>query len=152
MTNFKIYLKSILLPVILGSVVGLFTSKSMNYASLNKPPFAPPGILFPIIWTILYILMGISFALLTTHGKNTDLTTKSYYLQLFVNLVWPIIFFTFKWRLFALIWIILLLILVINMIYQFFRQYKLSSYLQIPYLLWICYATYLNLFFYLLNT
>lgn len=151
MTNFKIYLKAILIPVILGGIVGFLTSSSMNYNDLIKPVLAPPGIVFPIVWTILYILMGISQAILITNGQNTDLTNKSYYLQLFVNLVWPIIFFILKWRLLAFIWIVLLLILVANMLYQFFRQNKLTGLLQIPYILWVIFATYLNLFFYLLN-
>ena len=151
MTKFKVYLKAILIPLILGGIVGILTSGKMNYAELIKPVLAPPGIVFPIVWSLLYILMGISQALLLTNGQTTELTNKSYYWQLIVNLIWPIIFFILKWRLIAFIWIILLLILVINMIYQFYKQNKLAGLLQIPYLIWVSFATYLNLFFYLLN-
>lgn len=151
MSKFKIYLKSILLPLILGGLVGLITSGKMDYNLLTKPFLAPPGIVFPIVWSILYLLMGISYGLLKTTNTNTELTQKSYYWQLIINLIWPILFFVCKWRLIAFIWIILLLLAVINMIYQFYHAYKTAGILQIPYLVWVTFATYLNLFFYLLN-
>ncbi len=151
MSNFKIYCKSILIPLVLGGLVGLFTRGSMDYSMLTKPVLAPPGYVFPIVWSILYVLMGISYALLITSGTNNRVTQKSYYAQLIVNLIWPILFFTLKWRLIAFIWIVLLLLLVINMIYQFFYQRKNAGIIQIPYLVWVAFATYLNLFFYLLN-
>lgn len=151
MSNFKIYLKNILIPLILGCIIGFITSGKMDYSLLTKPVLAPPGIVFPIVWSILYILMGISYALLITTGNNTKITKKSYYLQLIVNLIWPILFFLLKWRLFAFIWIILLLILVGNMIYQFYKQKRSAGLIQIPYFIWVAFATYLNLFFYLLN-
>lgn len=151
MSNFKTYLKSIIIPLLLGGLVGLITGKMMNYGSLIKPPLAPPGIVFPIVWSILYILMGVSYAHLLTTNTNTEETKTSYYFQLFVNLLWPIIFFILKWRLIAFIWIILLLLLVINMIYQFYQANKTAGLIQIPYLVWVIFATYLNLFFYLLN-
>lgn len=84
--------------------------------------------------------------------KLIDPETKLiYYLQLFVNAMWSIIFFIFKWRFFAFLWIILLDILVIIMINKFYNKEKLAGLLQIPYLIWILFATYLNLAFYLLN-
>lgn len=151
MSKLKIYTKAILIPVIIGGIVGLIISGSIDYNSLQKPFLAPPSILFPIIWTILYILMGVSYGIL----KEKDLTNfevKSiYYLQLFVNAMWPIFFFTLKWRLFAFIWIIVLDILVLTMIIKFYQKNKLSGLLQIPYLLWNLFASYLNLFIYLLN-
>ena len=150
MTKLKIYLKAIALPVICGLVVGLLTRGAMaNFKLLTKPFLAPPAILFPIVWTILYILMGVSYGLLK--ANNSLVTEKSYYAQLIVNLIWPIIFFVLEWRFIALLWIILLLVLVINMAYQFFRQEKIAGLLQIPYILWVMFATYLNLFFFLLN-
>lgn len=75
-----------------------------------------------------------------------------YYLQLFVNAMWSIIFFVLKWRLFAFIWIILLDILVIVMISEFYKKDKLAGLLQIPYLIWILFASYLNLFVFILNS
>lgn len=151
MPKLKIYAKSILIPVIIGGIVGLIISKSIDYNSLQKPFLAPPSILFPIMWTILYILMGISYGILKSKGLINSKTKIIYYLQLFVNAMWSIIFFTFKCRLFAFIWIVLLDILVIIMIIDFYKKNKLSGLLQIPYLLWILFASYLNLSIYLLN-
>ncbi len=151
MSKFKIYAKSILIPVIVGGIVGLIISGSIDYNSLQKPQLSPPSILFPIMWTILYILMGISYGILKSKHLVDPDTKKIYYLQLFVNALWSIFFFTFKWRLFAFLWIILLDILVIIMIIKFFKNNKLAGVLQIPYLLWTLFASYLNLAIYLLN-
>ena len=151
MNNKKAWIKSILIPVILGGIVGLIISRFMDYNTLNKPPLSPPGFIFGIVWTILYILMGISYGILDTKNLIDEKINKIYYLQLIVNLIWPILFFVFKWRLFSAIWIILLVILVIKMIIDFYRKNKLSAYLQIPYLLWTIFATYLNIGVYLLN-
>ncbi len=151
MSKVKIYAKSILIPVIVGGIVGFIISRFMDYNVLQKPPLAPPGILFPIIWTILYILMGISYGRLDTKSLIDSKTNFIYYLQLFVNALWPIIFFVLKWRLFAFIWIVLLDILVILMIMQFYKKDKWSGLIQIPYLVWSLFASYLNLSIYLLN-
>ncbi len=151
MTNFKTYLKSILVPLVLGGLIGFITSGKMDYNLLTKPVLAPPGWLFPVVWSILYILMGISYGYLKTKDKDTTQVKKSYYTQLIVNLIWPLIFFLLKWRFVALIWIILLVVSVIDMIYVFYKEEKLAGLLQIPYLIWVLFATYLNLFFYLLN-
>lgn len=151
MSKIKTYAKSILIPVIIGGIVGLIISGSIDYNSLQKPIFAPPSIVFPIAWTILYILMGISYGILKDKSLTDTKTDTIYYLQLFVNALWSIIFFTLKWRLFAFIWIILLDILVIIMIINFYKKSKLVGLLQIPYLLWILFASYLNLSIYLLN-
>lgn len=151
MSKLKIYAKSIIIPVILGGVVGLIISGSIDYNSLQKPFLAPPSILFPIIWTILYILMGLSYGILKSNELVDSEINLIYYGQLVVNLLWPIFFFTFKWRLFSFLWIILLAVLVVIMIIKFYDKNKLSALLQIPYLLWTLFATYLNLFVYLLN-
>lgn len=153
MSKFKIYAKSILIPVIIGGIVGLIISGSIDYNSLQKPFLAPPSILFPIMWTILYILMGVSYGILEDKSLIDSKTKIIYYLQLFVNALWSIIFFTLKWRLFAFIWIILLdiLVIVMVMVINFYKKNKLSGLLQIPYLLWILFASYLNLSIYLLN-
>ena len=151
MNNKKVWIKSILIPVILGGIVGLIISRFMDYNTLNKPPLSPPGFIFGIVWTILYILMGISYGILDTKNLIDEKINKIYYLQLIVNLIWPILFFVFKWRLFSAIWIILLVVLIIKMIIDFYRKNKLSAYLQIPYLLWTIFATYLNIGVYLLN-
>lgn len=151
MSNFKTYAKSILIPVIVGGVVGLIISSSIDYNSLEKPFLAPPSILFPIVWTILYILMGVSYGLLETKDLLDSRAKIIYYVQLFVNALWSIFFFTLKWRLFAFIWILLLAFLVILMVAEFYKKNKTAGLLQIPYLLWTLFALYLNLSIYLLN-
>lgn len=151
MNKIWVYIKSILIPVIVGGVVGLLISQFMDYKMLQKPPFAPPGFIFPIVWTILYILMGISYGILKTNNKVDDEINLIYYLQLGVNALWSIFFFIFKWRLFSFIWIIFLAILVFIMIIKFYNKNKVTGLLQIPYLVWVLFASYLNLGFYILN-
>ena len=151
MSKLKIYFKSIVIPIIIGGIIGFIISKSLDYNSLQKPPLSPPSILFPIMWTILYILMGISYGILESKKLHDNSTKLIYYLQLFVNAMWSIIFFTLKWRLFAFIWIILLDILVIIMIIKFYKKNKISGLIQIPYILWTLFASYLNIAIYLLN-
>lgn len=151
MSKFKVYAKSILIPVLVGALIGFITSGFIDYTSLEKPFLSPPSIVFPIVWTILYILMGVSYGILKSNSLVDSETSFIYYLQLFVNALWSIFFFVFKWRLFAFLWILLLIILVIAMIIRFYGKNKLSGLLQIPYLLWILFATYLNFFIYLLN-
>lgn len=151
MSKFKLYAKTILLPVILGSIVGFIISGSMDYNQLEQPPLSPPAWLFPIVWTILYILMGISFAILKEKGLDDSEASRIYNAQLIANLAWPIVFFVFKWRLFAFFWLLLLIGLVAKMIIEFYKRNNLSGILQIPYIVWLIYAAYLNLGVYLLN-
>ena len=138
------------LPVILGSVVGFIISGSIDYNQLVQPPLAPPSWLFPVMWTIIYLLMGISYYLLREDSDNECLS-RVYYLQLGVNLLWSIIFFLFKLRLLACIWIIILDMLVCLMIYWFYNTKKISGYLNILYMVWILFATYLTIGIYVLN-
>lgn len=147
----KIYFKSILIPVFVGGVVGFIISPFIDYNSLQKPPFAPPSFLFPIIWTILYVLMGVSYGILKSKDYVDDDIDRIYYLQLLFNALWPVAFFILKWRLFAALWIVVLAILVIIMTIRFYRKDTLAGLLQIPYILWTLFATYLNIGVYLLN-
>ncbi|MBR0351261.1 MAG: tryptophan-rich sensory protein [Clostridia bacterium] len=151
MSKVGTYVKAILIPVLVGVLVGLITSDAMNYEMLNQPFLAPPGWLFPVVWTILYALMGVSYGILKTNNLADLEVNFIYYLQLGVNALWSIIFFVFRWRLFAFIWILLLAILVISMINIFYKKNKVAGLLQIPYILWIAFASYLNLSIYLLN-
>ena len=95
--------------------------------------------------------MGISYGILESNKLIDSKIKRIYYIQLLVNALWSIVFFIFKWRLFAIIWIILLDILVICMVTNFYSKNKLAGILQIPYLIWILFATYLNFAIYLLN-
>ena len=151
MSKFKTYAISILIPVAIGGIVGLIISGFMDYQMLEKPFLALPSIAFPIIWTILYILMGISYGILKNNSEVDCEINISYYRQLFINALWPIFFFVLKWRFFSFLWIIILVIIVINMIIKFHSKNKTAGLLQIPYLLWTLFATYLNLTIYLLN-
>lgn len=151
MNKIIIYIKAILLPVLVGALVGIITSGSMDYNMLQKPPLAPPGAVFPIVWTILYILMGISYGILKVNNQTDEEIDWIYYIQLAINALWSIIFFNFKWRLFAFVWIILLAVAIISMIRKFFGKNKIAGLLQIPYILWVIFATYLNFGFYILN-
>ena len=138
----------ILLPIILGSIVGLITSKYIDYQYLNKPLLSPPKILFHIIWSIIYILLGISYYL---YKKRNIKTSYIYYISLFVNLMWSIIFFIFKLKFISVLWIIILDILVYLMLKKFKKLNKISFYLNIPYFIWCLFATYLTIGIYILN-
>ena len=152
MSNFQKYFKAIIIPLALGTIVGFITSGAIEYNSLEQPSFAPPAILFPIVWTILYTLMGVSYGILDTNSLVDSKINTIYYAQLIVNLLWSIIFFVLELRLLAFIWILLLIVLVATMIYRFYQKNKISGLLQIPYLIWITFAAYLNLCVYLLNS
>lgn len=151
MSKFKIYLKCILIPVIVGGIVGFIISGHIDYNTLVQPPLAPASIVFPIVWSILYVLMGLSYGILKSNSLVDSDINFIYYFQLFVNALWSIFFFIFKWRFFAFLWILLLLGLVIVMIIRFYNKNKIAGLLQLPYLLWTAFATYLNLGIYLLN-
>lgn len=133
----------IIFTLLIGSLPSLFID--MDISNLYKP-FYIPNILFPIVWTILFILMSISYYLVS----NED-TTKIYLIQLFVNALWSVIFFGLKLRLLAFFWLLLLLALIIIMTIKYFKINKISGYLLIPYILWVTFAGYLNLSIYLLN-
>ena len=152
MSKFKNYALSIIIPLALGGIVGFLISGSMDYDMLNQPPLSPPSILFPIVWTILYVLMGVSFGILRDKHLNDSNVKLIYYIQLIVNLLWPIAFFVLKWRLFAFIWILILDALVVLMIFTFYKRNKTATLLQLPYLAWVLFASYLNLGVYILNS
>ena len=145
------YIKSILVPLLIGGFVGLVTSNYINYNTLIQPSFAPPAILFPVVWTILYTLMGVSYGILKSNSLTDDKINIIYYSQLFVNALWSFFFFVFKWRLFSFFWLLLLIVFVILMIIDFYSKNKWSGLLQIPYLVWCLFAAYLNFGIYFLN-
>ncbi len=146
--NRKLLIKSIALPPLVGAVAGLLTRNAMqDFNVLIKPPLSPPGWLFPVVWTILYILMGISAYLIKTSDANAEAKSDAlmiYNYQLIVNFLWSIFFFNFEWRLFSFFWILLLWVLIILMIRQFDKISKTAAYLNLPYLLWVTFAAYLN--------
>ena len=147
------YIISIAIALGVGGLGAVLTMNSMDiYSTLNQPALSPPGFLFPIVWTILYTLMGISAAIIyKTDDPERTQALKIYAFQLIVNFLWTIIFFNLRQFLFSFIWLVLLDVLVVIMISKFHKISPLAAWLQIPYLLWILFATYLNLGIYLLN-
>lgn len=142
----------IFFPLVIGGIVSIIIKDHIDYSFLNKPPLAPPKILFPLAWSIIYLLMGIAYFFFKKDYPNNEMKiVKLYYIQLFVNALWSIIFFLWKWRFIAIIWILLLLILIIELIVLFYRKTKVSAYLFIPYVLWVMFATYLTIGIYILN-
>jgi len=147
--KWKVYFLSILITLLVGLIAGFLTMNSMGiYSTINRPPLSPPSWLFPVVWTILYTLMGISVA---RYIIKTNEIPRIYVLQLIVNFIWPFIFFNLEAYLLAFIWLILLIALVVLMILEFYRVDKLAGILQIPYLIWLLFAAYLNFSIYLLN-
>lgn len=142
------------LPLAVGGLSALLTRNSMeDFAILNQPPLAPPGWLFPIVWTILFVLMGIASYLVlqaeNPYGKS--LALGFYLAQLFFNFCWSIIFFNLKAYLAALLWLVVLWFLILITAFLFYQKSKAAGLLLTPYLLWVFFAGYLNLGIYLLN-
>lgn len=140
----------IFLPLIVGSIVGFIIKDFINYDSLVKPFLSPKPIVFPIAWTILYLIIGLSY-FIYRKNYNEKKVVYTYYLQLLFNYLWTIIFFVFKWYLLSVAWIIILIIEVIFLYIYYLKRSKLSSYLLIPYIIWLLFACYLNIGIYLLN-
>ena len=141
----------ILTTLIGGSIVGLIINKSIDYNYLVNPPLSPPSYLFPIVWSILYSLIGTSYYIYRKNNNDDSLTIRLYYIQLILNYLWSIIFFTLKLRTLAVIWIIILAITIIYLMIRFYKEEITSFYLFIPYILWVLFATYLNIGIIVLN-
>lgn len=138
-------------PLVVGGIVAFLIRNSIDYTSLVKPLLAPPKILFPIFWTIIYLLMGVSYFFYKKDYQENGIVDFVYYLQLGVNALWSVIFFLWKARFIAVLWILLLDVLVIILLSLFFQKKKISAYFNIPYLVWILFATYLTIGIYILN-
>ena len=143
----------LIIPLAVGGLSAFLTRNSMDiYSSINQPPLAPPSILFPIVWTILFILMGVSsYLVYTSDATNKREALTLYGVQLVVNFIWPLLFFNMQAYLFSFIWLVLLWVLVALMIRQFYKATPIASYLQIPYILWLTFAAYLNFAIFLMN-
>ena len=173
--NWKTLLICLLIPLAVGTVAGLLTMGGMKqFQELKKPMLAPPAWLFPVVWTILYLFMGISSYLIYEckemngkkeqskskflDGKKRECSSEQkrkalniYGYQLLVNFLWPVFFFSFRCYGFSYIWLILLWILVARMIWEFDKISLMAALMNIPYLLWLSFAGYLNLTIWLLN-
>lgn len=151
----KQFLICLAIPLLVGGLSALITRTGMDiFETINKPSLSPPGWLFPVVWTILFILMGIASYLVLVSEKpqgeiNRALTV--YGIQLIFNFFWSIFFFNFSLYLFSFIWLVLLWLLILATAVLFYRISKPAGYLMIPYLLWVTFAGYLNFQIYLLN-
>lgn len=144
---------AVLLPVAVGTVAAYLTRNAqVSFSMMNQPPLSPPAWLFPVVWTILYVLMGIaSYIIWRSDNKDARNALQVYLIQLGFNFCWPIIFFNFKCYLFAFFWLVALWVLILITIIKFYRIDKIASYLMIPYILWVSFAGYLNIGVYFLN-
>jgi len=153
--NKKLLIICLVIPLAVGGIAALLTGGGMDtFETLNQPPLSPPGWLFPVVWTILYILMGIASYLVLTSGKSQESIRRTlvmYGIQLAFNFLWPILFFSLSAYLFAFIWLVALWLLILATTVSFYRISDIAGYLMIPYLIWVTFAGYLNLGIYLMN-
>lgn len=147
---------ALILPLAVGSIAGIFTAQAIPewYASLNRPSFNPPSGIFGPVWTTLYVLMGISLFLIWKQDPSAKRNSAMviFFIQLLLNFCWTFLFFYFKEIGLALIEIIILWITILLMIISFYKVKPVAAYINIPYILWVSFATVLNAAYYLLNT
>ena len=144
----------VLVTQLAGILGNLFSGNAgQSYSTFIKPPLSPPGWLFGIVWPVLYLLMGIAAYIIykTPQTPERKKVTALYWMQLFVNFLWPIIFFRFEWYWISVLVILLLDVLVSMTAMRFYKLKKVAGYLMIPYLLWLLFATYLNIGVAILN-
>ena len=157
MKKYLIIFLSVLITIVIGGLSGILSGSGMSnwYQELEKPFFNPPSWVFGPAWTLLYTLMGVSFGLVITnksgHTRIVKLGIIAYSFQLFLNFIWSPIFFYFQSPLFALFVILLLIFAIILTMYYFFQISKVSYYLLYPYLIWVIFASILNLSIVLMN-
>lgn len=152
----KPYIISILIALAIGGLSAFLTRGNMDiYSEIDTPPLSPPSILFPIVWTVLYVLMGVSAAMIATDPTasrdDKESAISIYSASLVFNFAWSIIFFNLRAFLPAFIWLLILLALIIKTIVDYAKINKTAAYLQIPYALWVAFAGYLNFGIWWLN-
>jgi len=143
------------IPLLIGALSALASGSGMSrFNMLNKPSFSPPAWLFPVVWTILYILMGIASYLVVNSGESEQKIKKAitvYAIQLVFNFFWSIIFFNLEQYLLAFFWLLALLFLVVYTAVLFYNISKTAGYLMIPYIIWLILAGILNFAIFVLN-
>ena len=152
--NIKRLLINLAIPLAVGGLAALLSGGMSDYRQLNQPPLAPPGWLFPIVWTILYLLMGYAAYRVQTSGKDPVYIRRAmifYGLQLFLNFLWPLVFFGLEWQLVAFFLLLALWALIYITMRLFSAIDETAGDLLIPYILWVTFAAYLNLGVYFLN-
>lgn len=150
--KWKTLIFCIALPIFVGVVASLISRENMlTFDMVIKPKLSPPSWLFPIVWTILYTLMGISSYLVLISRENLNSAIKFYLLQLTFNFFWSILFFNFHLYWFSFFWLLILWILILITVFKFYQVSKISAYLMLPYLIWVTFAGYLNLYIAIFN-
>lgn len=150
--NYKKLIISFAIPLVVGGISGFFTRNAKEvFESLVKPSFAPPPSIFGPVWTILYLLMGISLYRVLQSEDDIKMALVFFSIQLFLNFIWSPIFFVLEMRLLAFIVILILLFFILLTAFSFYNIDKLSGVLFIPYILWVSFATILNFSLYYLN-
>lgn len=153
--DWKKLLLCLAIPLGVGGLAALLTGGGMGeYGNFAKPPYSPPGWVFPVVWTILYLLMGYASYRVVTANADRVKIRRALYLygaQLAVNFLWPLVFFGLSWYLAAFFVLLVLWVLVFLTIYAFGDAEERAGDLLLPYILWITFAAYLNVGVYLLN-
>ncbi|MCI6731012.1 MAG: tryptophan-rich sensory protein [Lachnospiraceae bacterium] len=153
--KWKSLIVCIAIPLAVGAGAAFFTKENMAvFDTVQKPPLSPPGWLFPVVWTILYILMGIASWLIYKEAYRRPYAADAlipYGIQLFFNFFWPIIFFNFSRYQLAFIWLLILLFFIVRCIQSFDEWNSTASALLVPYMIWVIFAGYLNLGIAVLN-
>ena len=145
-SQFRDLLPFLLFPLAVGAVSALLTAGSMEaFADLCLPPLSPPGWVFPVVWTFLYLLMGVAAFLVVNSGKCGNNALFFYLLQLFFNFMWSIWFFNCEWYLFSFFWLVALWLLIFATIRSFGIVSPAAANLMLPYLAGVTFAGYLNL-------
>ena len=153
-TKIRPYVGFSALALLAGGLSSVITQGQMEaFSALRQPPLSPPGWVFPVAWTILYLLMGIGMAIVwrKSDGGIRRRAVIIWGVQLAANFLWPLLFFLWQLRLLSLVWLVVLLILVANMTSEFEKTSVTAARMQIPYLLWLLFAAYLNLGVWILN-
>lgn len=153
--NYKSLIINLLIPIAIGFIGSIYTMKYMNvYDSIKKSPLTPPSYVFPIVWTLLYILMGIAFyrVLSKKDSENVKCAAFFYFIQLLLNLLWTIIFFKYNLYRAAFIEILVLLFFIILTTIEFCKIDKTAAVLMIPYIIWVAFASFLTYRIFVLNT
>ena len=146
---------AIFFPLFIGNLSAFFTQENIKlFAEINKPYLSPPAWIFPIVWTVLFLLMGLASYIIFSNDSDIPKRNHAitfYALQLFINFFWSIIFFNLHMYLLAFVWLVLLWCMIIVTIFYFWQISRQAAYFMIPYLLWVTFAGYLNLAIYILN-
>ena len=149
----RTFIINLIIPLLVGGLSAWLTRQQMEtYMHLNKPLLSPPGWLFPIVWTFLYILMGISsYMIYISQDDRRENALIIYTFQLFINFCWPLFFFNLQNYFIALMILLVLIVTVIYMMILFKQINKTSFYLNIPYIIWLFFALYLNFMIFINN-